>query len=435
MSKNSKLKFFNKFLVFLLIFSWVFLPLSNFVGPYLPKPAQKLVKLTQTRTAQALTAGPNNPGTETATAGGAGACSDNSNWSVTAGDLNADDIVQATYTGGNWDDTEITDPIDATNFGFSINASSIDGVTVSVLAWAPEGGTWHTVQLIDSVPAVVGDNKAVDVGVLETSEGAYDSFGGVSDNWNASLDETDVNSANFGVRLCITANANNATRFIDHVTITIEYTAPASADLSWDTGAADFEIWAGATATTDAVLTWDNGTLICSASLNDDNGSLSVCGSLNKNQKYRVQAVLDNDGGTAASMASGDFVDQVNVKTFWAGTNPTISAETDCGFADGATFGESDDDTATTCNVAFNGNDVRITNTGTAVLLAATTGTEGFMYLLTTSNVSFSDSSTYMNASIDSITEDSSRVTIGLKMIPGVHIRGRIVIRGRVNIR
>ena len=218
--------------------------------------------------------------------------------------------------------------------------------------------------------------------------------------------------------------------------IILTWTAGSPADLSWDTGAADFEIWAGATATTDAVNTWDNGTLICSTFLNDDNDSLNACGTLNKNQKYRVQAVLDNDGGTAASMASGDFVDHVNVKTFWAGTSPTISAATDCGFADGATFGESNDDTSTTCNVAFSGNNVRITNTGTEVLLAATTGTEGFMYLITTdSDIPLSNPSTYMNASIDSITEDSSRISIGLKRNPGIYIGGGVKIRGLVKFR
>ncbi|MDP2647680.1 MAG: hypothetical protein Q8P35_00330, partial [Candidatus Yanofskybacteria bacterium] len=194
---------------------------------------------------------------------------------------------------------------------------------------------------------------------------------------------------------------------------------------------ADFEIWAGATATTDASLEWDNGTLTCSATLNDDNSRISTCGPINKNQKYRVQNVLKNVGGGVVSMAAGDFVDQVNVKTFWAGTSPTISAASDCGFNDFDT-----DDTSTTCNVAFSGNDVRITNTTGTVLMAATTGTEGFMYLITTdTNVSLSDSSTYMNASIDSITEDSSRVTIGLKRTPGNYIRGLIKIRGLVKFR
>ncbi len=210
----------------------------------------------------------------------------------------------------------------------------------------------------------------------------------------------------------------------------------AEADLSWDTGLADFEIWAGATATTDAVNTWDDGTLICSASLTDDNNRVSTCGSINKNQKYRVQAVLANVNGTAATIAvgDGDFVDHVNVATFWAGTSPTISAVTDCGFEE---VSGTDDTGPPTCNVAFSGNNVRITVvTSGTVVVGAATGKEGFMYLITTdSNVSLSDSSSYMNTSIDSITEDSSRVTIGLKRIPGNYIRGEIRIRGKIKFR
>lgn len=217
--------------------------------------------------------------------------------------------------------------------------------------------------------------------------------------------------------------------------VTITWEAVTPADLSWDTGATDFEIWAGATATTDAVNTWDNGTLICSTSLTDDNTRQSTCGSLNKKQKYRIQAVLKNVGGAAANMnGAGDFVDHVNVKTFWAGTNPTISAASDCGFDElGAT-----DDGASTCNVAFNGNDVRITNIHASgnIVIAATTGTEGFMYLITTdSNVSLSDSSSYMDATIDSVTEDSSRITIGLKRVAGNYIRGLVKVRGLVKFR
>jgi len=218
--------------------------------------------------------------------------------------------------------------------------------------------------------------------------------------------------------------------FASHLAVNVNVTG-APADLSWDTGTTDFEIWAGATSTTDAVNTWDNGTLACSASLSDSHGLLRTCGSINKNQKYRIQVILKNIGGGAASMASGDPVDHINVKTFWAGTNPTISAATDCVFED-----VNSDNTSATCNVAFNGNDVRITNTGTTVLIAATTGTEGFAYLITTDDdVSLSDPSSYSSASIDAITENSSRVVIGVIRIKGIFIRGMIKIRGIVKFR
>ncbi len=213
-------------------------------------------------------------------------------------------------------------------------------------------------------------------------------------------------------------------------TISLKPAVPA--DLTWNTGAADFEIWAGANSTADASLIWDNGTLICSTSLTDDNGRISTCGALNKSQKYRIQTVLKNIGGGAANMAAEDYVNHKNVKTFWAGTSPTISAATDCGFNDiGA------DNGATICNVAFSGNDVRISNSGGGnVQLAATTGSEGLMYLITTdSNVSLSDSSSYTDAFIDGNTEDSSRITIGLKRAFGLFVRGKTMIRGKIKFR
>jgi hypothetical protein len=58
---------------------------------------------------------------------------------------------------------------------------------------------------------------------------------------------------------------------------------------------------------------------------------------------------------------------------------------------------------------------VRLTNTGTEVKIAysATNNAEGFMYLITTgSDVPATDSTSYMNTSIDSVTEDSSKITI-----------------------
>ncbi|HXK40908.1 MAG TPA: hypothetical protein VJ046_02300 [Candidatus Paceibacterota bacterium] len=209
-----------------------------------------------------------------------------------------------------------------------------------------------------------------------------------------------------------------------------------AADLSWDNSTAtnSFSIWAGSTPTSDAVLTWANGTKICETGLSDDNTRFSVCGTLNKSQKYRIQMILKNTGGAAANMnGSGEPVDQRNVKAHWAGSNPTIAASTDCGFRD---FGG--DNGSTTCNVAFNAtNNVRVTNTGAGdVVIADTSGTEGFMYLITTdTDIPLSNPSTYASASIDTITEDSSRVTIGLKRVPGLFIRGKITIRGKVMFR
>lgn len=153
-------------------------------------------------------------------------------------------------------------------------------------------------------------------------------------------------------------------------------------------------------------LTFGSGTLICQAELFDDNASTVDClsGSLAPGTQYRVEATLFNNGDAAANMASGDFVDNVAVKGGWAGTTPTLGS---CAFADD--FG---DDISPSCSVSFNGNDVRITNTSGNVAIGPTEY-ERFAYLITTdSDVPSTNSASYMNASIDSVTEDSSKITI-----------------------
>ena len=194
---------------------------------------------------------------------------------------------------------------------------------------------------------------------------------------------------------------------IDSVTedsskITINGPTP---DLTWATASNYFMIYKSSS------LTWDAGTLVCGGGLSDDNASAIRCDpfTIADSTQYRVQVVLENTGTADAAMASGDYVDHVAVKGGWAGTSPTLG---NCAFND-----LDGDNTSATCSAAWNAtNDVRITNTGTEVKIAHsdTSNAEGFMYLITTdSDVPTTDSNSYMNTSIDSVTEDSSKVIIG----------------------
>jgi len=179
-------------------------------------------------------------------------------------------------------------------------------------------------------------------------------------------------------------------------------------DLTWATGATDFEIWESGS------LTWDAGTLICSGTLTDDNGATVSCdsGNISPSTQYRVQTVLKNTGTSTLQMkGSSGFVDHKNVKSGWAGASPTLGT---CGFND-----LGGDDGSTTCSVAYNGNDVRVTNTGSANVTIGGGGSEGFMYIITTGADATTDSTGYLNASIGTttpnnifITEDSSKITI-----------------------
>lgn len=192
----------------------------------------------------------------------------------------------------------------------------------------------------------------------------------------------------------------NGNKEYTHIAFNINKAPP---DPSWATGAADFEIWESSS------LIWDNGTLVCSATITDNNASTVDClsGQIKANTQHRIQAVLKDLGGAVSMNGASDYVDHIAVKGGFAGTSPTLGS---CAFYDA-----DSDDGSTTCASAWNAtNNVRITNTGAGnVVIADTTGTEGFMYLITTdSDVPITNSTSYMNTSIDGNSEDSSKITI-----------------------
>jgi len=89
----------------------------------------------------------------------------------------------------------------------------------------------------------------------------------------------------------------------------------------------------------------------------------------------------------------------------WAGNSPTLGT---CGFYD-----TGSDDSSASCQAVWNSADIRLTASAGTVTLAATTGTEGLMFLITTdSSVPIGDGQSYFDASIDSVTEDSSKIAI-----------------------
>lgn len=188
----------------------------------------------------ASTAGPFSAGT--AQSGTTGTCTDNMNWSVTTTDLSANDTSYVSYTGNNWDAGDVTDIVEASNFGFSVSGTVL-GITVDVLGFTTQGsGTYHTVQLMTvpgATPTLVGSNKAT--GSLPTSDpgSTYQSFGNSADTWSAGLAATDVNSSGFGVGLCWTAGAANSRANIDNIRITVTYDAAPTLAVSQPDGVSD----------------------------------------------------------------------------------------------------------------------------------------------------------------------------------------------------
>lgn len=126
-----------------------------------------------------------------------------------------------------------TNYIDVTGFGFSIPAgATIDGVIVEIersVSSTSGSPTDRSVFLLADgrigTDPKVGDDKAT-LTIWPTTD-AYATYGGAADAWAASLTDTQVNNSNFGV--CIsgrkTSGETSTTLRIDHVKITIHYTA------------------------------------------------------------------------------------------------------------------------------------------------------------------------------------------------------------------
>lgn len=121
--------------------------------------------------------------------------------------------------------------IKATNFGFSLsNCDTIDGIYVEVdrktdnTSYAED----YSVRLVNGSGTIVGDNKAK-TDTWPTSD-AYQTYGGSTDTWNASLACSDVTNSNFGVVFSSQSNQQTGkpvavTNSVDHIRATIYYTA------------------------------------------------------------------------------------------------------------------------------------------------------------------------------------------------------------------
>jgi hypothetical protein len=312
--------------------------------------------------------------------------------SFTTGTLNASDDTRASNDQNS--DYGVLD-----TFGFSIPAGAqIDGIAVEV-----EGSNSKNANTVNYEVSLSGNSGS---GWTTAKSDSFtgktdttDTLGGPLDDWGWSWGTSGFSDPYFQVR--ITRTGGTQYLRVDRIRVTVYYSAP---DLSWATGSADFKIYQ------DNTLTPGAGSLVCSGTLTDTNGDTITCssGAIANSTQYRVEVVLDNNGDLDATMASGDYVDHVAVKGGWAGSSPTLG---NCAFND-----LDSDNTSATCSAAWNAtNDVRITNTGTEVKIAygAINNAEGFMYLITTgSDVPAADTTSYMNTSIDSDTEDSSKISI-----------------------
>jgi hypothetical protein len=155
---------------------------------------------------QAVSQGPNYAGAATATG-----------WSSAANATGTPDNACASSTTSG-------DTLDLTNFGFTIpGAAVINGITVEVkFAGTSAGDDGVRVQLLKGgLPTTAFQDILAMSGQSDCSNSAFRTVGSPTDLWGTSWTASDINAANFGVRL--SKLGTGGTSYVDSVRITVEY--------------------------------------------------------------------------------------------------------------------------------------------------------------------------------------------------------------------
>ena len=123
----------------------------------------------------------------------------------------------------------------ATDFSFSIAAgSTVDGITCEIEQHGTAAGSAsipneNSIRLVNGAGTIVGDNKSTNA-TLPVGSGneAFISYGGATDDWNASLTDSDINDIDFGcvfaVDLLGAPVADLSSARVDSVRITVNFT-------------------------------------------------------------------------------------------------------------------------------------------------------------------------------------------------------------------
>ncbi|MBP9715204.1 MAG: hypothetical protein KBD52_01820 [Candidatus Pacebacteria bacterium] len=168
--------------------------------------------------------GPNSPGTlvndnsagTVAWANPGNAASSNDSWAT------ADNIGSGGFTTSQY--------LKVTNFGFSIpSGATINGIVLEREGQCSVPGVRdHTIKLVVG-GTISGNNKNSATFWSDTGDTIF-TYGTSTDLWGLTPSYSDINASNFGavVRVVNTAFKFTSTASVDHVRITIYYTAGAS---------------------------------------------------------------------------------------------------------------------------------------------------------------------------------------------------------------
>lgn len=123
--------------------------------------------------------------------------------------------------------TLISHYIKATNFGFNIpSGATINGIGVEIEK-KRRSGTYEEIDYelwIVKADGTLGNVNKADTGTNWGTTDAYYGYGGVSDLWGESWDNTKINNINFGIIFSAITNINYSQAYIDHIRITVYYT-------------------------------------------------------------------------------------------------------------------------------------------------------------------------------------------------------------------
>lgn len=161
--------------------------------------------------------GPNSPGTVSGNAQGVA-------W-VNPNNVKVSDVSYTTVEL----DQQSSERLLCTNFGFTIPVgATIDGVLLEVQQKSDQTGVIrdHSVTLTKNGTTGSGSDKAT--ATQWPASAAYASYGGSSDLWGTTWTVAQINASTFGALLeTDEAGTNVDTAYIDHVRITVYYTAAA----------------------------------------------------------------------------------------------------------------------------------------------------------------------------------------------------------------
>lgn len=257
--RNRGRVFFERLLVFVLAFSWMFSGWPSVESLDFPP---------KVREAQAATTGQVYPTL--------GATVSETPWSDdtwnTPTNIYSDNAATANVIASTFDNGDQTWVLKATGFDFSSipDDATINGVTVRVNAWYRSGqgsGSLDLCQLLNVAKVKSGTNNCSTPTALTTTNSTVITKGSSSDLWGLALTPAWLKTAGFGVALGVLSTAANTDADIDYVTIEVTYTV--TSDVLTVSSAANQSFSAGSAATANSPITIDEISTTATTAAND----------------------------------------------------------------------------------------------------------------------------------------------------------------------